>query len=148
MPILETIESARRSGNWSLVTAAIPYASFLGIEVDGSSGELVSKMRFSPDLIGNPTVPALHGGTLGALLESAAIFQLLWESETAFLPKTISITVDYLHAGRPRDTFAKGVITKLGRRIAVVQVSAWQENRDRPIATANAHFLLPGEAPG
>ena len=148
MPILETIEEARRTGNWSLLTAAIPYAVFLGIDVDGSSGELVSKMRFSPELIGNPTVPALHGGTLGALLESAAIFQLLWESETPILPKTISITVDYLHAGRPRDTFAKGVITKLGRRVASVQVSAWQDNRDRPIATANAHFLLPGDVPG
>jgi acyl-coenzyme A thioesterase PaaI-like protein len=50
--------------------------------------------------------------------------------------------VDYLRTGRAVDTYAKGTITKHGRRVANVRVDAWQDDRDRPIASAHAHFLL------
>ena len=63
--------------------------------------ELITTMRYADHLIGNPALPALHGGTLGALLESAAIFELLWRAETIVLPKTITLTVDYLRSGAP-----------------------------------------------
>ena len=87
-------------------------------------------------------LPALHGGTLGALLESTAIFHLLWEAETLFLPKTITLTIDYLRSGRPVDTFARGVITKQGRRVVNVRAEAWQDDPARPIAIGNGHFLI------
>jgi acyl-coenzyme A thioesterase PaaI-like protein len=106
------------------------------------NGELISTMRYADHLIGNPTIPALHGGTLGALLESAAIFELLWASETVVLPKTITFTVDYLRSGAPVDTHARGIVIRHGRRVANVRVEAWQEDRARPIATAHAHFLV------
>ena len=140
--VLERIRLARESGDLSELTDAIPYAQFLGISVDTSSGELIGKLAYQPMLVGNPTLPALHGGTLGALLESTAIFHLLWEAETVGIPKTITITVDYLRTGRTLDTFCRGTFTRLGRRVANVRVEAWQDDRDRPIATANAHFLL------
>ncbi len=61
------------------------------------------------------------------------------------LPKTIDITVDYLRSGRAVDTWAKGILTRQGRRVANVRVEAWQEDRLRPIAIAHGHFLiLPG----
>jgi acyl-coenzyme A thioesterase PaaI-like protein len=82
---------------------------------------------------------------VGAFLETAAIFQLLWQRETASVPKTINITVDYLRPAGPQDTWAKAVVTKQGRRIANVAVEAWQSQRDKPIASANCHFLLASE---
>ena len=98
-------------------------------------------------LIGNAALPALHGGSLGALLESTAHFQLLWDAETVVLPKTIDITVDYLRTGRPVDSWARAIITRQGRRVANVRVEAWQEDRARPIAIAHGHFLiLPADA--
>jgi acyl-coenzyme A thioesterase PaaI-like protein len=98
-------------------------------------------------LIGNATRGALHGGTIGALLESTAILQTLWEAETVALPKIVTITIDFLRSGRPADTFARGTITKKGRRVVNVGVEAWQEDRKRPIARANAIFLLtPSDA--
>ena len=103
-------------------------------------------MRFADHLIGNPTLPALHGGTLGALLESAAIFELLWRAETIVLPKTITITVDYLRSGGPVDTHARGVITRHGRRVANVRVEAWQADRATPVATAHANLLVMRES--
>lgn len=143
--ILATIEQAKRDGAWDRVVAAIPYARWLGIENLLVDGEHRSKLRFHPELIGNPSLPALHGGTIGALLESTAIFQLLFEAEEAFLPKTITLTVDYLRTGKPVDTWAKATVTRFGRRVATVRAEAWQEDRARPIATANAHFLILGK---
>jgi len=87
-------------------------------------------------------VPALHGGTLGALMESTAIFKLLWHGETTTVPKTINITVEYLRGARPQDVLARAEFTRRGRRVANVRVSAWQDDPDEPVAVATAHFLL------
>ncbi len=140
--IVALLEACKAAGDYTRLAAAIPYTSFLGIAADHSTGELLAKMTFTPKLIGNPAIPALHGGSVGALLESAAIFRLLWEAETVSVPKTVNITIDYLRAGKPLDTFAAAEITKRGRRVTSVRALAWQESREKPIATASAHFLV------
>ena len=145
--LIERLEEMKRSGDIGCLMSAVPYAKFLGLSADTASGDAICTMRYSDDLIGNPTLPALHGGTLGALLESAAIFQLLWKADTIVLPKTINITVDYLRSGRPVDTLARGIITKHGRRVVNVRAEAWQEDPARPIAIANAHFLIVPSGP-
>ena len=140
--LIALVVAARRSGEISQLVEVVPYASFLGIQVVRVDGELIGHLRFAEHLIGNPLLPALHGGVIGALLESTAIFQLMWETEAIVLPKTITLTVDYLRSGRPVDTFARGILTRQGRRVANVRVEAWQEDRSRPIAVASAHFLI------
>lgn len=140
--ILEAIRLARETGNVDAITGVIPYARALGISMDLSSGELIGTMKFADHLIGNATIPALHGGTLGALLESTAVFKLMLEGETIAIPKTINITVEYLRTGKARDTFARAQFTRHGRRVANVRAFAYQDDPDKPIAAANAHFLL------
>lgn len=138
----DILRQVRQTRDYTLLNEAIPYARFLGIGVEDTTGEVLCRMRYSPMLIGNSAIPALHGGTLGALLESAAIFELLLRTEQERVPKIITITVDFLRSGRPQDTLARASITRLGRRVANLHVQAWQEDRGRPIATANALFLL------
>jgi acyl-coenzyme A thioesterase PaaI-like protein len=138
----QAVRAAREAGNISALVETIPYLRFLGVSADTSSGELVGKLAYSDPLIGNASLPALHGGAIGALLESTAILQALWELDTNALPKIVTITIDFLRSGRPVDTFAKGVITKAGRRVVNVGVEAWQEDRQRPIARAHAIFLV------
>jgi acyl-coenzyme A thioesterase PaaI-like protein len=140
--LADVVRAAKDTGNLSALVGAIPYFRFLGISADTASGELVGKMSYSDSLIGNASLPALHGGAIGALLESTAILQALWASETSLLPKIVTITIDFLRSGRPVDTFAKGTFTKQGRRVVNVCVDAWQEDRARPIARANAIFLV------
>lgn len=147
--VLELVHEARRTGDWAPLVAAIPYARFLGLSVVDDTAELVTKLTYQPSLIGNPAVPALHGGTVGALLESAAIFEVLASQESVVIPKMITVTIDYLRSAKPTDTFAKGVVTKQGRRVVTVRVTAWQDDRSRPVASANAHLLLtPPEGDG
>ena len=95
MSLLDVVAEARRSGDLSGLVGSTPYNKFMNIAPENSTGELLTRMRFSPPLIGNMMLPALHGGTIGALLESAAIFQVLWEVETIAIPKIITITVDH-----------------------------------------------------
>ena len=142
MKLLALIERCRQDHDFSRLCQAIPYANYLGIRASMEAGELVTVLAYRPQNIGNPALPALHGGVIGAYLETAAVLQLLWEHETDRIPKTINLTVDFLRPGAARDTFARGVISKQGRRVANVSVESWQENSDKPIASANCHFLL------
>jgi uncharacterized protein (TIGR00369 family) len=138
----DVVRSAKESGNLALLVTTIPYLQFLGFSLETRDGELLGKMTYADPLIGNPAIPALHGGTIGALLESTAIFAALLETEALVLPKIVTITIDYLRSGRPVDTYAKASITRQGRRVVNVTAEAWQEDRARPIARANAIFLI------
>ena len=140
--LADVLRTAKETGDLSPLVETIPYFRFLGISARSVSGELVGTLTYTDPLIGNASRQALHGGTIGALLESTAILQTLWEFETVVLPKIVTITIDFLRSGRPVNTFARGVITKKGRRVVNVGVEAWQEDRDRPIARANAIFLV------
>lgn len=142
MTLVEQLATAKASGDFQALFDIVPYSRFLGLSGRIEDGELITTMKFSPQLIGNPALPALHGGTLGALLESSAIFELLWRAETVVLPKTITITVDYLRSGAPLDTHARSTVTRHGRRVANVRVEAWQTDRATPVATAHAIFLV------
>lgn len=121
---------------------AIPYARYLGITVDQRGNEITTVLHFSPQLIGNPVLPALHGGVIGAFLETTAIAQLAFDAGAGPLPKPIGLTIDYLRSGKPVDTYGRAEITKQGRRVATVRAEAWQDDRSRPIAAAHGHFLL------
>lgn len=142
MSLIARFEDAKRAGDYQALIDAVPYAKFLGLTASKDGDELITTMRYGDHLIGNPALPALHGGTLGALLESAAIFELLWRAETIVLPKTITVTIDYLRSGAPVDTHARGVVTRHGRRVTNVRMEAWQADRATPVATAHAIFLV------
>ena len=120
----------------------IPYARFLGLRTEMEGDVLTVIMPFADHLIGNPMLPALHGGVVGAVMEIAAVAQLRVAHPDAPQAKTIDITIDYLRSGRPIDTYARAVVRKAGRRIANVQVEAWQRERSAPIAALRGHFLL------
>jgi len=161
----------RRDAALKALVEGVPYIRFLGIEFDRRGDELTAVLPFSDMLIGNPVLPALHGGATAAFLEVAALIELSWsilwtEVETGKveaskgeaskveagklepvqlprLPKTIDFTVDYLRSGLPRDAYARARVNRSGRRYASVHVEAWQDNRSRLFAQATGHFLMP-----
>lgn len=124
----------------------IPYAQTLGIKPLFIGEELTLIMPYLDSNIGNPTLPALHGGSISGLMEMAAIVQLIIEKGgEGKLPKPIGVNVDYLRKGHPKDTYARAVIFKQGSRVANVRVRAWQEDYDKPIAVMHGHYLTSKE---
>lgn len=145
MNLSEAVAEARRSGDYQSVLESIPYMAFLGLKVSADQNGPVVRMPGSDHIVGNPVLPAIHGGVVGALLESTAIIHIIWMHESRHVPKIINLTVEYLRSARVVDTFAQAVITKHGRRIANVRIEAWQAERAKPVAAAHAHFLLPSD---
>lgn len=157
---VQAIKQRRDSALRALVEG-VPYIQFLGIGFDRRGDELTCVLPFDEKLIGNPLLPAIHGGVTAAFLEVAAIIELswslLWEdmesgrldpttldrTHLPRLPKTIDFTVDYLRSGLPRDAYARARVNRSGRRYASVHVEAWQDNRSRLFAQATGHFLMP-----
>ena len=150
----------RRDAALAALVHGVPYVSFLGIEFDRRGDELTAVLPFAGKLIGNPMLPAIHGGVIASFLEVTAIIELSWSIEWARieagtandavgpaampgLPKTIDFTVDYLRSGLPRDAYARARVTRSGRRYASVHVEAWQDNRSKLFAQATGHFLMP-----
>jgi acyl-coenzyme A thioesterase PaaI-like protein len=76
-------------------------------------------------------------------MEQAAAFHLVAKMDEPVLPKVINFSLDYLRPTRLRDTYAQCILTRQGRFIANVSVTAWQEHSDKPNAIARAHFLIP-----
>jgi uncharacterized protein (TIGR00369 family) len=126
----------------SRVLDAIPYARFLGVALDRAGGALECVLPFREEIVGNPILPAIHGGVIGAFLELTAILRLIDENGTDRVPKPINFTIDYLRSAGPTTTRARADIFKLGRRVAVVHVVAWQDDPGRPVASGNGKFLL------
>ncbi len=155
---VQIIKSRRNSALERLV-GSVPYIAHLGVQFDRRGDELTAILPFRDGLIGNPMIPALHGGVTAAFLEVTAIIELAWgmiweEIETKGgadlpvdmrlrLPKTIDFTVDYLRTGLPRDAYARARVNRSGRRYASVHVESWQDNRSRLFAQATGHFLMP-----
>ncbi|WP_339630415.1 PaaI family thioesterase [uncultured Sneathiella sp.] len=136
------IEQSKESRDWRPVFEMIPYFSYLGLRIENPDGKLTCVLPEDKKFIGNPTLPALHGGVIGAFLESTALVHLFATQDVTRLPKIINITVEYLRSGKPVETYAEAVITKPGRRVANMRIEAWQEERDKPIAAAHANFLV------
>jgi acyl-coenzyme A thioesterase PaaI-like protein len=151
----------RRDAALRALVDGVPYIRFLGISFDRRGDELTAMLTYGEHLIGNPLIPALHGGATAAFLETAAIIELgwsaMWEEMEGGridpatltpatlppLPRTIDFTVDYLRPGLPRDAYARARINRSGRRYASVHVEAWQDNRSRLFAQGTGHFLMP-----
>ncbi len=162
-PALEPLQAVkqRRDAALRALVTGVPYIQFLGITFERRGDELTATLPFDNKLIGNPILPALHGGVTAAFLETTAIIELSWamlwdemesgrlKAETLDplhlprLPKTVDFTVDYLRSGLPRDAYARARVNRSGRRYASVHVEAWQDNRARLFAQATGHFVMP-----
>lgn len=142
--LVAALAEARQKGDASILLDLIPYARFLGLSVRRENGVPIASMRFAEHLVGDATIPALHGGTLAALLESTAILAVMIDPATAAMPKTITLTIDYLRSGRAKDTHCRAKIVRQGKRVVVVSVEAYQDEPNKPCATAVVHVLVAG----
>lgn len=141
-PIDQLVHQAHQTGNYDALIAEIPYARLIGIQVMRLGEEMVFHLPMDRDNIGNPILPALHGGVLAGFMELSAMLQLMVSMNSPSFPKIIDFSVDYLRAGLSRDTYARCQIWRQGRRVGNVAITAWQTRSEEPVATARAHFKL------
>jgi acyl-coenzyme A thioesterase PaaI-like protein len=138
----EQLQLAYAQGDYAALLHLIPYASLIGVECSRVGDELLFRLPANKDNIGNPLLPAIHGGVIAGFMELAAALHLLIFTGSPDVPKIIDFSLDYLRAGQFRDTWARCQVCRQGRRVANVAVTAWQTTEAEPIATARAHFKI------
>ena len=120
-----------------------PYADLLGADRrTGDDGAPVLMMPFATDVLGRPRLPPRRRDR--GLIEMAAIVALhdALAGEGGGEIKPINVTVDFMRGGRDKETRARGVITRLGNRVANVEATAWQDDPAKPIAAARMNYLI------
>ncbi len=123
----------------------MPYARYLGISYAEESG--IFTLGFRPDLVGNPRLPAVHGGALGGFMESVALLYLGGTETLGRVPKPVDFSIDFLRSAAARDSFARCEVLRQGRRVAQAQVQCWQQDASVLIAVGRGHFILEEPAP-
>src|SRR5699024_10791659 len=79
-----SVHAGRRAAGMSVpaddaharLVAAVPYAAWLDIRVEPAVDACTYRLPFRADLVGNPRLPALHGGVVASFLELAMQFEV------------------------------------------------------------------------
>jgi len=119
-----------------------PFLAFLGMGFETvEEGRVVMRVTFRPELIGNPELPALHGGVVSALLDTcggAAVWTRIGPDDRV---STVDLRVDYLRPGKPEDLLAEARVIRVGNRVGVTELRAWQEGSGgEPIAVGRGVY--------
>ena len=138
----EILKHTRESGDFSRMLDAVPYAKWIGLQCERFGDDLIFRLPKKEENLGNPILPAIHGGVIGGFMEMSAAIYLMMSQDTFRMPRIVDFSLDYLRAGLNRETYAECRLTRQGNRVANVMITAWQKSRSQPIATARAHFLL------
>lgn len=139
-PQQNDFQQAAEDKDFAALIQQVPYAQFLGIEYNQNAQRF--QLPIQNKHIGNPYLPALHGGVVAGFMENAALLQCVVDHPQNRIPKPINIQIDYLRSARAKDCYAEVEMVRLGRRVATLQVRCWQIKASKPVATARVHMLL------
>ena len=86
----------------------------------------------------------LSGPTLMALADRAMYSVVLaMGGEGCEQAVTTNLTINFLSRPEPADLLARARLLKLGRRLAVGEISLFTEGREDPVAHASVTYALP-----
>lgn len=142
MILAQALRNAREQHDYAGLVECVPYANYLGVKIARDDNGLVFHLPFCEKIVGNPALPALHGGVVAGFMENAALLELLVEQAPKRLLKTVDFSIDYARSAKPKDCYATCETVRQGSRVALVQIRCWQTIPEQPIAVARAHFIL------
>lgn len=136
------LESARKDASPQQILDFIPYSSFIGAQAKMDGVQVLYWLEKRASNIGNPSLPAIHGGVIGGFLELSAAVEILYTLNVGTVPKVVDFSLDYLRPGRYKTIYASCTVLRQGKKVVNVTASAWQDSPDKLIATARCHFLV------
>jgi len=121
--------------------SALPHAKELGLTVeDIGPGHAVVALPYAERLIGDPRTRVLHGGAISALMDTtsgAAVMSL----PEGFGTATLDLRIDYMRSATPGQTVhAAAECYHVTRSVAFVRTTAYDDDKERPVATATGAF--------
>jgi uncharacterized protein (TIGR00369 family) len=118
-----------------------PFHAWLHVEAtDAGPGFATLRIPPNPDFVGNPFIPAVHGGIIAALIDLAGGAALFVELQ--FPTPTIDMRVDYLRpAIAGKALVARATVKRLGSTVAFVDIDVTDED-DRLVATGRCAYSV------
>jgi len=114
-----------------LMADQVPFNRLLGIQGESASaGACVLVLPVRPEFVGDFRRPALHGGVVSALIDTAggvAAWSTLGPEESV---STVDLTVDFLEpAGLAAPLRAAAQLVRKGNRVCHVRVAVTQDGK-------------------
>lgn len=129
----------------------IPFNRFLGMRCeDVREGFVRITIPFRDELVGDPMRPALHGGVLSALADTAGGLAV-WTGATDERSRvsTIDLRVDYLRPGRLATLSCEATVVRQGNRVGVADMRLYHPDApEQAVATGKGVYnvTLPRDA--
>ena len=122
---------------------AAPLSRALGFGLVAiETGRVTLEAPWREDLVGDAERETLAGGVVTALIDHACAATLASVKRGG--APTLDLRVDYMRAAAPHaGVVCEAHCYKLTRTIAFVRATAWDVDRDDPVATALATFAVP-----
>lgn len=127
-----------------MLLAGIPHAEALKLHVVAvEAGKVTCRVPFAEHLVGNPDTRVIHGGVITALLDNSCGIAVGSKTMLRGQIATLDLRIDYMKAATPdQDIFAYAECFKVTRNIAFARGIAYQTDREDPVATCAAAFML------
>jgi uncharacterized protein (TIGR00369 family) len=125
-----------------------PQAQALGMEVTRlEPARAWGKAPYKPELVGDPETGVIAGGVLTTFLDQLCGAAALAALDTPAIIATIDLRIDYMRPAKPGlDILAEAHCYKIGKSVAFVRASAYEDDPANPIAHAVAAFMVNSNA--
>jgi uncharacterized protein (TIGR00369 family) len=126
----------------------IPHAAAIGMSmVSRGPNTCVVRVPYAEHLVGDPDTGVIHGGVITALLDNASGMAVRSEPEASNGEErsmaTLDLRIDYMRPAQPReDLFAEAHCYRMTSNVAFVRAIAYHSDRNDPIASSVATFML------
>jgi len=126
----------------------IPFNKLLGLRcLEIRDGLVRAELPYRPELVGNPEIPALHGGAISSTLDTTgglAVWSQAGPHDRVF---TIDLRVDFLRPARAEALIAVARVVRLGNRVGVAELRAFHADEDdRPVAVGTGVYNVKRDA--
>ena len=127
--------------------AQIPHAAAIGMTlVSRAANSCVVRVPYAEHLVGDPDTGVIHGGVITALLDNASGMAVRSEPNDGGEERsmaTLDLRIDYMRPAQPReDLFAEAHCYRMTSNVAFVRAIAYHGDRNDPIASSVATFML------
>ena len=111
-----------------LMEEQIPFNRYLGMRGESvTKGRCVLRLPVRPEFVGDPRRPALHGGVLSSLIDTAGGLAAWTDLAPGETVSTVDLRVDYLEpAGLGAELRAEAELVRKGSRVCHVRVAVTQ----------------------